>query len=91
MLSKATASDTKQLWQLIRSTRSWSHVASDSSFARSGLALTANDLNTYFADIVTLNDNLRITLSQQGATLTMAINSSILDRFAKFFHCCNEQ
>ena len=27
MLSKATASDTKQLWQLLPSTRNWSHVA----------------------------------------------------------------
>jgi len=28
--------------------------------------------------------------SKKGATLTMAI-TSILDRFAKFFHCCKEQ
>jgi len=26
----------------------------------------------------------------KGATLTMAITLSILDRFAKFFHCCKE-
>ena len=32
------------------------------------------------------------TVSQKkGATLTMAITLSILDRFAKFFHCCKEQ
>ena len=86
MPSKATASDTKQLWQHIRSTRNLSHVVSDSSFASSGLALTANDLNAYFADMATLNDNLRVTMSQKGATLTMAINSSVLGRFAKFFH-----
>ena len=29
--------------------------------------------------------------SKKGATLTMAITLSILDRFAKFFHCCKEQ
>ena len=26
--------------------------------------------------------------SKKGATLTMAITLSILDQFAKFFHCC---
>ena len=32
------------------------------------------------------------TVSQKkGATLTMAITLSVLDRFAKFFHCCKEQ
>jgi len=46
MLSKATASDTKQLW--LRSTRNRSHVASNSSFESSGLALTANDLTRLF-------------------------------------------
>jgi len=29
--------------------------------------------------------------SKKGATLTMAITLSILDRFAKFLHCCKEQ
>ena len=29
--------------------------------------------------------------SKKGATLTMAITLSILDRFAKFFHCYKEQ
>ena len=29
--------------------------------------------------------------SKKGATLYMAITLSILDRFAKFFHCCKEQ
>jgi len=29
--------------------------------------------------------------SKKGATLTMAITLSILDRFAKFFYCCKEQ
>ena len=28
---------------------------------------------------------------KKGATLYMAITLSILDRFAKFFHCCKEQ
>jgi len=28
---------------------------------------------------------------KKGATLTMAITLSVLDRFAKFFHCCKEQ
>ena len=28
--------------------------------------------------------------SKKGATLTMAVTSSVLDRFAKFFHCCKE-
>jgi len=31
------------------------------------------------------------TPSKKGATLTMAITLSILDGFAKFFHCCKEQ
>jgi len=32
------------------------------------------------------------TVSQKkGATLTMAVTLSILDRFAKFFHYCKEQ
>ena len=32
------------------------------------------------------------TVSQKkGATLTMAMTLSILDRFAKFFHCCKQQ
>jgi len=32
------------------------------------------------------------TVSQKkGGTLTMAITLSILDGFAKFFHCCKEQ
>jgi len=29
--------------------------------------------------------------SKKGATLTMAITLSILDRLTKFFHCCKEQ
>ena len=29
--------------------------------------------------------------SKKGATLTVAITLSILDGFAKFFHCCKEQ
>jgi len=29
--------------------------------------------------------------SKKGATLTIAITLSILDRFAKFVHCCKEQ
>ena len=32
-----------------------------------------------------------IVSQKKGATLTMAITLSILDRFAKFFHCCKEQ
>ena len=28
---------------------------------------------------------------KKGATLTMAITLSILDQFAKFFHCCKQQ
>jgi len=32
------------------------------------------------------------TVSQKkGTTLTIAITLSILDHFAKFFHCCKEQ
>jgi len=32
------------------------------------------------------------TVSQKkGATLTMAVTLSILDRFAKFFHYCKDQ
>ena len=29
--------------------------------------------------------------SKKGATLDIAITLSILDRFAKFFHCCKER
>jgi len=29
--------------------------------------------------------------SKKGATLTMAVTLSILDRFPKFFHCCKQQ
>jgi len=29
--------------------------------------------------------------SKKGATLSMATTLSILDRFAKFFHCCKGQ
>jgi len=64
--SKATASDTKQLWQLLHSTRNWSHVTSNALFESSGLAITASDLNASFGDISTypyycryaLDDNL---------------------------------
>ena len=43
----------KQLWQLLHSTCNWSHVAFNSAFESFGLALTANDVNAYFADIAT--------------------------------------
>ena len=37
-------------------------------------------------------DIVLYTMSQKkGATLTMHITLSILDRFAKFFHCCKQQ
>ena len=40
----------------------------------------------------TLADAHYYSVSQKkGATLYMAITLSILDRFAKFFHCCKEQ
>jgi len=29
-------------------------------------------------------------IQKKGATLTMAVSSSVLDRFAKFFHCYKE-
>jgi len=32
-----------------------------------------------------------IMSQKKGATLTMAITLSVLDQFAKFFHCCKEQ
>jgi len=32
-----------------------------------------------------------VWVKKKGATLYMAITLSILDRFAKFFHCCKEQ
>jgi len=51
--SKATTSDTKQLWQLLGNSRNWPHVATNSTTESFGLALTANDLNAYFADIAT--------------------------------------
>ena len=38
------------------------------------------------------NQSVNYTVSQKkGATLTMAITLSILDRFAKFFHYCKDQ
>jgi len=40
---------------------------------------------------VGLNGPLYTVSQKKGATLTMAITLSILDRFAKFFHCCQEQ
>jgi len=48
LLSKATASDTKQLWQLLRNTHNWPHVATNSTTESFGLTLTAKDLNAYF-------------------------------------------
>ena len=39
-----------------------------------------------------LADARYYTVSQKkGATLTMAVTLSILDRFAKFFHYCKDQ
>jgi len=64
LLSKATASDTKQLWQLLRKTRNWPHVATNSATESFGLALTANDLNAYCADIATDAHYSRDTVDQ---------------------------
>jgi len=45
-----------------------------------------------FNFLATLLYGTLYTVSQKkGATLTMAITLSILDRFATFFHCCKEQ
>jgi len=45
------------------------------------------------ADIMqqTQKSGVYIVSQKKGATLTMPITLSILDRFAKFFHCCKEQ
>jgi len=53
LLSKASASDTKQLWQLLRNTGNWSNPAPNNNADCSGLALTADDLNAYFAEVAT--------------------------------------
>jgi len=53
LLSKASASDTKQLWQLLRNTGNWSNRASNNNVDCSGLALKADDLNAYFAQVAT--------------------------------------
>jgi len=51
---------------------------------------TKNNKNVLWQ--VALHKNSHYTVSQKkGATLTMAITLSVLDRFAKFFHCCKEQ
>ena len=34
--------------------------------------------------------NFYTVIQKKGATITMATTLSILDRFAKFFHCCKE-
>jgi len=46
-------SDTKQLWQLLRNTGNWSNRAPNNNVHCSGLALTADDLNAYFAEVAT--------------------------------------
>ena len=54
LLSKATASGTKQLWQLLRSTRNWSsHVNSVSVSDAIGSTVTDEGLNVHFANIAT--------------------------------------
>jgi len=46
--------------------------------------------NADFEQLLTNWSNLHRE-SKKSATLTMAITLSILDRFAKFFHCCKQQ
>jgi len=41
-------------------------------------------------EYVTIKQSANYTVSQKGATLTMAITLSILGGFAKFFHCCKQ-
>ena len=53
LLSKASASDTRQLWQLLRRTHNWSRGNASSTVEINGHALTANDLNAYFTEIAT--------------------------------------
>jgi len=51
-----------------------------------------NALNTNTRPQIRFIFSAFYTVSQKkGATLTMAITLSILDRFAKFFHCCKQQ
>jgi len=52
-------------------------------FMRMKLCLTPNQHNN--------SNKLHCESKKKGATLTMAITLSILDRFAKFFHCCKQQ
>ena len=53
LLSKTSASDTKRLWKLLRNTGNWSNRAPNNNVDCSGLALTADDLNAYFAEVAT--------------------------------------
>jgi hypothetical protein len=55
LLRKATASDTKQLWQLLRRTRNWSSKVSTNSTINvvPSFDLDVNNLNKYFADVAT--------------------------------------
>ena len=49
----------------------------------------APDENVYILDKVNINMLDLHRQSRKGATLTMVVTLSILDRFAKFFHCWN--
>jgi len=45
-----------------------------------------------WGEVVSVFLYLLYTVSQKkGATLSMAITLSIVDRFPEFFHCCKEQ
>jgi len=56
------------------------------------LIFASYKLNVRHISTSGLRDLLTYPVSQKkGATLTMPITLSVLDRFAKFFHCCKEQ
>jgi len=53
--------------------------------------LVATDGGCKWMDCAILERNHDIHReSKKGATLTIAVTVSILDRFAKFFHCCKD-
>jgi hypothetical protein len=55
LLRKASASDTRQLWQMLRSSRNWAGKKRSHSSLNLGpnFCPTANDLNSYFAGVST--------------------------------------
>jgi len=62
------------------------HRQSSDSDARNQRAHQRTPLRNVFS----CDTGIYTVIQKKGATITMAITLSILDRFAKFFHCCKE-